>query len=114
MRPPPVCRPAVGAIWPPKARVFGVSMNDGCVVQAALKYNSYRAAGRILCRRLKYVTGQGIAHGMPRPSVAKALRTTKPLRQRHGKPIACHRVRQRIAHGMPRPRVAKAWLTTKP
>ncbi|KAG5562149.1 hypothetical protein RHGRI_005022 [Rhododendron griersonianum] len=41
---------AVGAIWPPKARVFGVSLRDGCVVQAALKYNSYRAAGRILCR----------------------------------------------------------------
>ncbi|KAG5548559.1 hypothetical protein RHGRI_014047 [Rhododendron griersonianum] len=51
---------------------------------------------------------------MPRPSVAKALRMTKPLRQRHDKPIACHRARQCIAHGMPRPRVAKARLTGKP
>ncbi|KAF7112642.1 hypothetical protein RHSIM_RhsimUnG0208500 [Rhododendron simsii] len=51
---------------------------------------------------------------MPRPRVAKALLTAKPLRQRHGKPIACHRARQGIAHGMPRPMVAKALLTAKP
>jgi hypothetical protein len=41
-----VCRPAVGAVWPPKARVFGVSLRDRCVAEAALKYNSYRGAAR--------------------------------------------------------------------
>nr|AFK36469.1 unknown [Lotus japonicus] len=29
----------------------------GCTLRDALKCNSHRAAGRILCRRLKYATG---------------------------------------------------------
>ncbi|KAG5553028.1 hypothetical protein RHGRI_011020 [Rhododendron griersonianum] len=40
--------------------------------------------------------------------LGKALIMAKPLRQRHGKPIANHQARQCIAKGMPRPRVAKA------
>ena len=56
MRPPPVCRPAVGASAP-KGTCRWLSQRGGRAALAALKYNSYRAAGRILCRRLKYATG---------------------------------------------------------
>ncbi|KAK9048555.1 hypothetical protein SSX86_030886 [Deinandra increscens subsp. villosa] len=56
MCPSPVCRPAVGASAP-KGTCRGLSPCDGRVVRAALKYNSHQATGRILCRRLKYVTG---------------------------------------------------------
>ena len=56
MRPPSVCRPAVGASAP-KGTCRWWSPHSRQVVRAALKYNSYRAAGRILCRRLKYATG---------------------------------------------------------
>ena len=56
MRPPPDCRPTVGASAP-KGTCRRLSSRGGCAVRAALKYNSYRAAGWILCRRLKYATG---------------------------------------------------------
>ncbi|KAI3477309.1 hypothetical protein L1887_61020 [Cichorium endivia] len=42
---------------PPKARVVGQARATDGVVRAAMKYNSHQAAGRILCRRLKYATG---------------------------------------------------------
>ena len=32
-------------------------IHDGWATWAAIKYNSHRTAGRILCRRLKYLTG---------------------------------------------------------
>ncbi|KAF7126791.1 hypothetical protein RHSIM_Rhsim11G0007100 [Rhododendron simsii] len=58
----------------PKGTCLWRCLRDGCVVLAALKYNSYRAEGRILCRQLrdgarhcswhaKTKGGQGIAHG---------------------------------------------------
>lgn len=42
---------------PPKARVVGAARAAELPHRASLKYNSHRAAGRILCRRLKYATG---------------------------------------------------------
>ncbi|KAK8526774.1 hypothetical protein V6N13_067946 [Hibiscus sabdariffa] len=56
MRPSPDCRPAVGA-YGPKGTCRGRSTRVGQVARAALKRNFHRAAGRILCRRLKYATG---------------------------------------------------------
>lgn len=41
----------------PKGICRWLSPRGGRAAWAALKYNSYRAAGRILCRRLKYATG---------------------------------------------------------
>ncbi|KAK8701228.1 hypothetical protein V6N13_019618 [Hibiscus sabdariffa] len=41
----------------PKGTCRGRSMRVGQVARAALKRNFHRAAGRILCRRLKYATG---------------------------------------------------------
>ncbi|KAG7528680.1 putative transposase Ptta/En/Spm plant [Arabidopsis suecica] len=56
MRPPPDCRPSVGASAP-KGTCRWPSPFGGSVVRTALNYNYHRAAGRILCRRLKYATG---------------------------------------------------------
>ncbi|KAI3685897.1 hypothetical protein L6452_35168 [Arctium lappa] len=57
-RVPAACLPTSSrGLRPPKARVRWPSSCDGRVVRAALKYNSHQAAGRILCRRLKYATG---------------------------------------------------------
>ncbi|KAG7529168.1 Ribonuclease H-like superfamily [Arabidopsis suecica] len=56
MRPPPDCRPSVGASAP-KGTCRWLSPFGGSVVRTALNYNYHRAAGRILCRRLKYATG---------------------------------------------------------
>ncbi|KAG7527903.1 hypothetical protein ISN44_Un245g000010 [Arabidopsis suecica] len=56
MRPPPDCRPSVGASAP-KGTCRWLSLFGGSVVRTALNYNYHRAAGRILCRRLKYATG---------------------------------------------------------
>ncbi|KAK8530534.1 hypothetical protein V6N13_097294 [Hibiscus sabdariffa] len=53
----PIADPAVGGLWPPRARVVGAARASGQVARAALKRNFHRAAGRILCRRLKYATG---------------------------------------------------------
>ncbi|KAK8525165.1 hypothetical protein V6N13_016241 [Hibiscus sabdariffa] len=44
-------------LWPPKGTCRGRSTRVGQVARAALKRNFHRAAGRILCRRLKYATG---------------------------------------------------------
>ncbi|KMT00296.1 hypothetical protein BVRB_1g016510 [Beta vulgaris subsp. vulgaris] len=44
MRPPLDCRPTVGASAP-KGTCRRLSQRRGCAVRAALKYNSYRAAG---------------------------------------------------------------------
>ncbi|KAK8631995.1 hypothetical protein V6N13_028892 [Hibiscus sabdariffa] len=41
----------------PKGTCRGRSTRVGQVARAALKRNFHRAAGRILCRRLKYATG---------------------------------------------------------
>ncbi|KAK8632130.1 hypothetical protein V6N13_028907 [Hibiscus sabdariffa] len=41
----------------PKGTCRGRSTSVGQVARAALKRNFHRAAGRILCRRLKYATG---------------------------------------------------------
>ncbi|KAK8616702.1 hypothetical protein V6N13_116672 [Hibiscus sabdariffa] len=41
----------------PKGTCRGHSTRVGQVARAALKRNFHRAAGRILCRRLKYATG---------------------------------------------------------
>ncbi|KAK8634459.1 hypothetical protein V6N13_022340 [Hibiscus sabdariffa] len=41
----------------PKGTCRGRSTRIGQVARAALKRNFHRAAGRILCRRLKYATG---------------------------------------------------------
>ncbi|CAN6801589.1 unnamed protein product [Brassica oleracea] len=56
MRPPPDCRPSVGASAP-KGTCRWLSPFGGSAVRTALNYNYHRAAGRILCRRLKYATG---------------------------------------------------------
>ncbi|KAE8661278.1 hypothetical protein F3Y22_tig00116012pilonHSYRG00001 [Hibiscus syriacus] len=56
MRPSPDCRPAVGAPAP-KGTCRGCSARVGQVARASLERNFHRAAGRILCRRLKYATG---------------------------------------------------------
>ncbi|WZY99841.1 hypothetical protein YC2023_072170 [Brassica napus] len=52
----PDCRPSVGASAP-KGTCRWLSPFDGSAVRTALNYNYHRAAGRILCRRLKYATG---------------------------------------------------------
>ncbi|KAK8634559.1 hypothetical protein V6N13_022440 [Hibiscus sabdariffa] len=41
----------------PKGTCRGRSTRVGQVARAALKRNFHRAAGRILCRQLKYATG---------------------------------------------------------
>ncbi|CAG7870784.1 unnamed protein product [Brassica rapa] len=56
MRPPPDSRPSVGALAP-KGMCRWLSPFGGCTVWTAFNYNYHRAAGRILCRRLKYATG---------------------------------------------------------
>ncbi|CAN7089066.1 unnamed protein product [Brassica rapa subsp. narinosa] len=56
MRPPPDCRPSVGASAP-KGTCRWLSPFGGSAVWTALNYNYHRVAGRILCRRLKYATG---------------------------------------------------------
>ncbi|CAN6907171.1 unnamed protein product [Brassica oleracea] len=56
MRPPPDCRPSVGASAP-KGTCRWLSPFGGSAVRTALNYNYHRAAGRIHCRRLKYATG---------------------------------------------------------
>ncbi|CAN7093039.1 unnamed protein product [Brassica rapa subsp. narinosa] len=56
MRPPPDCRPSVGASAP-KGTCRWLSPFGGSAFRTALNYNYHRAAGRILCRRLKYATG---------------------------------------------------------
>ena len=56
VRPPFNCRPAVGASWP-RRHVPLAKPSGERAAQAALKYNPPRAAGRILCRRLKYAMG---------------------------------------------------------
>ncbi|CAF2106856.1 unnamed protein product [Brassica napus] len=56
MRPPPDCRPLVGDSAP-KGTCRWLSSFGGSAVRTALNYNYDRAAGRILCERLKYVTG---------------------------------------------------------
>ncbi|CAN7088097.1 unnamed protein product [Brassica rapa subsp. narinosa] len=56
MRPPPDCRPSVGASAP-KGTCRWLSPFGGSAVRTALNYNYHRVAGRILCRRLKYATG---------------------------------------------------------
>ncbi|WZZ71354.1 hypothetical protein YC2023_082724 [Brassica napus] len=56
MRPPPDCRPSVGASAP-KGTCRWLSPFGGSAVRTTLNYNYHRAAGRILCRRLKYATG---------------------------------------------------------
>ncbi|CAN6989850.1 unnamed protein product [Brassica rapa subsp. trilocularis] len=56
MRPPPDCRPSVGASAP-KGTCRWLSPFVRSAIKTALNYNYHRAAGRILCRRLKYVTG---------------------------------------------------------
>ncbi|CAN7100063.1 unnamed protein product [Brassica rapa subsp. narinosa] len=56
MRPPPDCRPSVGASAP-KGTCHWLSPFGGSAVRTALNYNYHRVAGRILCRRLKYATG---------------------------------------------------------
>ncbi|WZZ15105.1 hypothetical protein YC2023_108194 [Brassica napus] len=56
MHPLPDCRPSVGASAP-KGTCRWLSPFDGSAVRTALNYNYHRAAGRILCRRLKYATG---------------------------------------------------------
>ncbi|CAF2086299.1 unnamed protein product [Brassica napus] len=56
MRPPPDCRPSVGASAP-KGMCRWLSPFGGSAVRTALNYNYHRVAGRILCRRLKYATG---------------------------------------------------------
>ncbi|CAG7862963.1 unnamed protein product [Brassica rapa] len=56
MRPPPDCRPSVGASAP-KGTCCWLSPFGGSAVRTALNYNYHRVAGRILCRRLKYATG---------------------------------------------------------
>ncbi|CAF2380458.1 unnamed protein product [Brassica napus] len=54
--PPPDCRPSEGASAP-KGTCRWLSLFGGSAVRTALNYNYHRAAGRILCRRLKYATG---------------------------------------------------------
>ncbi|CAN6848887.1 unnamed protein product [Brassica oleracea var. botrytis] len=56
MRPPPDCRPLVGGSAP-KGTCHWLSPFGGSAVWTALNYNYHRAAGRILCRQLKYATG---------------------------------------------------------
>ncbi|CAN7077081.1 unnamed protein product [Brassica oleracea var. botrytis] len=56
MRPAPDCRPSVGASAP-KGTCRWLSPFGGSAVRTALNYNYHRAAGRILCRLLKYATG---------------------------------------------------------
>ncbi|CAN7100377.1 unnamed protein product [Brassica rapa subsp. narinosa] len=56
MRPLPDYRPSVGASAP-KGTCRWLSPFGGSTVRTALNYNYHRAAGRILCRRLKYATG---------------------------------------------------------
>ncbi|KAK8701059.1 hypothetical protein V6N13_019449 [Hibiscus sabdariffa] len=50
----------------PKGTCRGRSTRVGQVARAALKRNFHRAAGRIVCRRLKYATGysSGVQHWM--------------------------------------------------
>ncbi|CAA0814530.1 Unknown protein [Striga hermonthica] len=57
MRLPSACRPAVGVVRPQKGTCRGPSPRGGLAALGALKFNFHRAAGRILCRRLKYATG---------------------------------------------------------
>ncbi|CAN6989896.1 unnamed protein product [Brassica rapa subsp. trilocularis] len=56
MRLPLDCRPSVGASAP-KGTCRWLSLFGGSAVRTALNYNYHRAAGRILCRQLKYATG---------------------------------------------------------
>ncbi|CAF2098342.1 unnamed protein product, partial [Brassica napus] len=56
MRPPPDCRPSVGASAP-KGTCRWLSPFGGSTVWTALNYNYHQAAGRILFRQLKYSTG---------------------------------------------------------
>ncbi|CAN7092454.1 unnamed protein product [Brassica rapa subsp. narinosa] len=56
MRPPPDFRPSVGASAP-KGTCSWLSPFGGSAVRTTLNYNYHRAAGRILCRGLKYATG---------------------------------------------------------
>ncbi|KAK8632042.1 hypothetical protein V6N13_028819 [Hibiscus sabdariffa] len=56
MRPSPDCRPAVGA-YGPQGHVSWAQHARRTSRAAALKRNFHRAAGRILCKRLKYATG---------------------------------------------------------
>ncbi|PHT97295.1 hypothetical protein BC332_33799 [Capsicum chinense] len=75
MRPPSACRPAVGASAP-KGTCRWLSRRGGRVAVAALKYNFHRAAGRILCRQLKYATGyfkHTISNGLWRKTTASQL-----------------------------------------
>ncbi|KAK8670411.1 hypothetical protein V6N13_037029 [Hibiscus sabdariffa] len=53
-------------LWPPRARVVGAARASDKFARAALKRNFDRAAGRILCRGLKYATGysSGVQHWM--------------------------------------------------
>ncbi|CAF2098433.1 unnamed protein product [Brassica rapa subsp. narinosa] len=50
MRPPPDCRPSIGASAP-KGTCRWLSPFGGSAVRTALNYNYHRAAGTILCRR---------------------------------------------------------------
>ncbi|KAK8666950.1 hypothetical protein V6N13_007102 [Hibiscus sabdariffa] len=56
MRPSPDCRPAVGA-YGPQGHVSWAQHARRTSRACRLKRNFHRAAGRILCRRLKYATG---------------------------------------------------------
>ncbi|WZZ71389.1 hypothetical protein YC2023_082759 [Brassica napus] len=56
MHPPPDCRPSIGTSAP-KGTCRWLSPFGGSAVWTGLNYNYHRAAGRILCRRLKYATG---------------------------------------------------------
>ncbi|KAK8632007.1 hypothetical protein V6N13_028784 [Hibiscus sabdariffa] len=56
----------------PKGTCRGRSTRVGQVARAALKRNFHRAAGRILCRRLKYATGCIV------PTVVKIVPTLIP------------------------------------
>ncbi|CAG7888750.1 unnamed protein product [Brassica rapa] len=49
MRPPPDCRPSVGASAP-KGTCRWLSPFGGSAVRTALNYNYHRVAGRILCK----------------------------------------------------------------
>ncbi|CAN6848901.1 unnamed protein product [Brassica oleracea] len=56
MRLPPDYRPSVRASAP-KGTCHWLSPFGRSALRTALNYNYHRAAGRILCRRLKYATG---------------------------------------------------------
>ncbi|CAN7088829.1 unnamed protein product [Brassica rapa subsp. narinosa] len=82
MRPPPDCRPSVGASAP-KGTCRWLSPFGGSAVRTALNYNYHRVGGRILCRRLKYVTGYCEWQNSTLPLsnhmfLPKTLKTKKP------------------------------------